>query len=156
MSLIYITQLRYFLALSQTERAQFLIDSVKSAFESMFSDDDLNSDFDHIYVHYYVRKLTSLNEHVTELLQEDLSDKEGMILEIFKSVAGSLSLHPFWTSGLHGPQIEEIHYAGKHIRRDLYGDEPDEYLYWECNTLKMISYVLDINPSCFSVTVEVV
>ena len=151
MSDIHITQLECFLALSQVERAQFLLDSVKGAFESMFSDDDFNSDFDHIYVHYYVRKLTSLNEHVTELLQEDLSNTVGMILEVLKSVAGSLSLHPFWTSGLHGPQIEEIHYAGKHIRRDLYGDEPDEYIYWECNTLKMISYVLDLKPNCFSV-----
>lgn len=151
MSDIHITQLECFLALAQAERAQFLLDSVKGAFESMFTDSELSSDFDHIYVHYYVRKLTSINEHVTELLQEDLSDKLGMILEILKSASGSLAVHPCWTSGLDGPQTERIHYAGKHIKRHLYSDKPNENFYWECNTLKMISYVLTLKPTCFSV-----
>ena len=148
---IHITQLECFLALSQTERAQFLLDSVKGAFESVFTDDELDSDFDHIYVHYYVRKLTRLNEHVTELLREDLSDELGMILEILKSVSSSLSVCPYWTSGLHGPQTERIHYAGKHIKRHLYSENPNETICWECNTLKMISYALTLKPTCFSV-----
>ena len=152
MSDIHITQLECFLALGQTERAQFLLDSAKGAFESMFTDDEFNSDFDHIYVHYYVRKLTSLNEHVTELLREDLSDELGMIMEVLKSVSGSLSVHSCWTSGLHGPQTERIHYEGKHTKRHLYSDKPtNKTLYWECNTLKMISYALTLKPTCFSV-----
>ena len=64
---IHTTQLECFLALSYAERAQFLLDSVKSAFTSMFTDSELDDDFDHIYVHYYVRKLTNINEYVTEL-----------------------------------------------------------------------------------------
>jgi len=149
---IHITQLECFPALSQTERAQFLLDSVKGAFESMFAaDDELDSDFDHIYVHYYVRKLTRLNEHVTELLREDLSDELGMILEILKSVSSSLSVCPYWTSGLHGPQTERIHYAGKHIVNTYLYKNPQATFFWECNTLKMISYALTLKPTCFSV-----
>lgn len=130
---IHITQLECFLALGQSERAKFLLDSVKSAFASMFTDSELDDDFDHIYVHYYVRKLTS------------------MILEILKSASGSLSVYPHWTDGLHGPQTERIHYAGKHIKRHLYSDKPNETIFWECNTLKMLSYALTLKPTCFSV-----
>ena len=147
---IHITQLECFLALGHSERAQFLLDSVKSAFTSMFTDSELDDDFDHIYVHYYVRKLTSINEHVTEVLQEDLGDRLGMILEVLKSASGSLAVYPQWTDGLHGPQTERIHCAGKHIKRHLYSDKPNETIFWECNTLKMLSYALTLNPTCFS------
>lgn len=148
---IHITQLECFLALGQTERAQFLLDSVKIAFTSMFTDSELDDDFDHIYVHYYVRKLTSINEHVTEVLRENLDEPLGMILEILKSVSGSLAVYPHWTDGLRGPQTERIHYAGRHIKHHLYSDKPNEDIFWECNTLKVISYALALKPTCFSV-----